>query len=234
MKKIAAVLATVLLLLPNVFMLTVSATVNTWETPEFSMQAYYNEKEQTVTVQYRILKLAGTESADLILRYNKDIVKYDSCEKTNIKDVLIEVNDAGDGRVAIQFIDMYCVKPEDCEEDGSAVIATVTFAVTNANAESAVFIATADSYDMDPNTTHVYPDRATLKVPLNSGSIGVSTHDDYSIDASRSKETTSEKANVKKIVIAAVISAVIFVALLAAVVIKYRKSDNNTADKKEN
>lgn len=226
MKKITAVIVSVLIMLPMFFMLTASA----WDTPELSLQATYNEKKQTLTVKYRILKLAGTESADFRLKYNTDILEYeDGMDEKIGNNILVEVGNQSDGLVAIQFVNLYHVEESDCEEDGSAVIATITFKVRGKSASDAVLIATADSCAMDPNSESVFIERSTLKVPLQNGNVTVSTHEQYASESSSdsvSDGKSSDNANVKKIVIACVVSAVIFVVLLAAIVVKYRKNDN--------
>lgn len=229
MKKFTAFFIALLMLFPTFAFMTASA----WEIPQLSLQASYNEKNQTVTVTYRVLDFAGTESADFRLKYNQDILEYKEAKEEEFANTIMAINDTGDGIVAIQFADMYYVKEEDCEEDGSAVIATITFRVKDTSANSAVLIATEDSCNMDPDSQSVSLDRATLKVPLKNGSISVSTDEEYTSPSDNGMSETN-KGNVKKVVIALVIAAIAFIVILAAVVIKYRKSDNNTADKKEN
>lgn len=216
MKKITAIILTALIFVISVMPLTAFA----WGEPQLMLAASYNADKKTITVQYRVLEFTGTESADFRLRYNPDVVEMADYETAEMSNVLMEVVDlAGtDDTIAIQFVDMYYAEEEDCEEDGSATIVTFTFNVISDTATDAVFIATADSYNMDPNSVEKHPERATLKISLADGNTGVATIDNYDISAE--PETGSE---ISKVIIAAVVTAVVFVAGLVAIVIKYRK-----------
>ena len=220
MKKCTAILLTILLLASSFLMLTASA----WETPKLMLAADYNAEKKTITVQYRLLDFAGTESADFWLKYNSNAVEYVSHEETEIDDVMLVVEKVSDGSIAIQFVDLYHVKKEDCEADGSATIATFTFKVTDDSAEKAVFIATADSCNMDPDSAEVTLRRATLNLPLTNGSTFLSTEEGYSFAAGES-QNDENSAKIRKVIIAAVVVGIVFVIGLVAVVIKYRKSD---------
>ncbi len=217
MKKIIASILTVIILTASLFSLTAMA----WKTPELMLAADYDSEKQTVTVFYRVLDFAGTESADFRLRYDPAVVELEDYDVTDIKDTFVEIGTEPDSdKIAIQFVDLYHVKPEDCEEDGSATVATLTFKVKDATATETVFISTADSCAMDPDSSEVALDRATLKIPLNEGSIKKSTSDSFTFG----KQTDdSTNANIKKIIIAAVATAVIFIGGLVAIVVKYRK-----------
>ena len=216
MKRIISSVLVILILCVSAFSLTVFA----WETPELMLAADYNAEKQTITVYYRLLKFAGTESADFRLKYNSDALEMTDYTTTEIKDTLVEVGKMQEkDKIAIQFIDLYHVKEEDCEEDGSATVATITFKITDHSATEVVFIATADSCAMDPDSSVVNLDRATLKIPLNKGDIQKSTSDSFTFS-----DSPAVNEGVKKIIILTVVTAVVFVAGLAAVVIKYRKS----------
>ena len=216
MKKILSSILVILILSVSLLSLTAFA----WETPKLMLAADYNAEKQTVTVYYRLLDFAGTESADFRLRYNSDALEMTDYTTTKIKDTLVEVAQMTEkDKIAIQFIDLYHVKENDCEEDGSATVATITFKVTDASAADVVFIATADSCAMDPDSAEVKLDRATLKIPLNEGNVQKTTDDSFRFD-----ETQAENDGIKKIIIAAIVTAIAFVTGLAAVVIKYRKS----------
>lgn len=216
MKRIISALLIILLLCISTFSLTAFA----WETPELMLAADYNAEKQTITVYYRLLKFAGTESADFRLKYNSEALEMTEYTTTEIKDTIVEVGKMQeDDKLAIQFIDLYHVKEEDCEEDGSATVATITFKVTDISATEVVFIATADSCAMNPDSADVSLNRATLKIPLNKGNVQKSTSDAYTFS-----ETPAVNEGVKKILILTIVTAVVFVAGLAAVVIKYRKS----------
>lgn len=217
MKKIIASILSVMILAVSVFSLTALA----WKTPELMLAADYDSQEQTITVFYRVLDFAGTESADFRLKYDPAILELTDHEVTDIKDTFVEIGaDAGSDIIAIQFIDLYHVKEEDCEEDGSATVATLIFKVKDTTATETVFISTADSCAMDPDSSEVALDRATLKIPLNEGSIKKSTDDSFTFD-----EQTDGGSNkgIEKVIIAAVVTAVVFIAGLVVIVIKYRK-----------
>lgn len=216
MKKILSSILVILILSVSLLSLTAFA----WETPKLMLAADYNAEKQTVTVYYRLLDFAGTESADFRLKYNPDVLEMTDYKTTKIADTLVEVAQMTEkDKIAIQFIDLYHVKEDDCEEDGSATVATITFKVTDPSATEAVFIATADSCAMDPDSAEVKLDRATLKIPLNEGNIQKTTDDSFRFD-----ETQAENDGIKKIIIATIVTAIVFVAGLAAVVIKYRKT----------
>ena len=116
-------------------------------------------------------------------------------------------------KIAILYANMTYTQPEDCDEDGGKTLATITFKVIDENATEAVFIATAESCRMDPDSTSVAPGRYTEKVILQ-GSESTSAKADASID---SKSMT-------KVIVAAVIAFVVLVGGTAAFVIKCRKS----------
>ena len=216
MNRIISSVLVVLILCVSAFSLTAFA----WETPELMLAADYNAEKQTITVYYRLLKFAGTESADFRLKYNSDALEMTDYTTTEIKDTIVEVAQMTDkDKIAIQFIDLYHVKEEDCEEDGSATVATITFKVTDTSAAEVVFIATADSCAMDPDSAEVKPDRATLKISLDKGSVQKATSDSYTFN-----ENPAVNEGVRKIITLTIVTAVVFVAGLAAVVIKYRKS----------
>ena len=217
MKKIIASILTIAILAVSVFSLTAMA----WKTPELMLAADYDSEKQTVTVFYRVLDFAGTESADFRLKYDPAVLEFTDHETTDIKDTFVEIGtDTGSDIIAIQFIDLYHVKEEDCEADGSATVATLTFKVKDATATETVFISTADSCAMDPDSSEVSLDRATLKIPLNEGSIKKSTSDSFSFDE---KTDATTDTNIKKIIIAAIVTAVVFIGGLVAIVVKYRK-----------
>lgn len=215
MKKITASILTVIILIVSLFALTASA----WETPKLMLAADYDSQKQTITVYYRVLDFAGTESADFRLKYNQDVLEFTDSDATDIKDTYVEIDTIPDSdKIAIQFVDLYHVKEADCEEDGSATVATLTFKVKDASATETVFISTADSCAMDPDSENVSLDRATLKIPLNEGDVKKSTDDSFVLD-----ENTQSNTDVKKVVIIAAVTAVVFIGGLVAVVVKYRK-----------
>lgn len=217
MKKTIATVLTILILTVSLLPITAFA----WKTPELMLAADYNAEEQTITVYYRVLDFAGTESADFRLKYDPNVLEFKDHEATDIKDTFVEIERMPDtDKIAIQFVDLYHVKEEDCEEDGSATVATLTFNVKDTSATETVFISTADSCAMDPDSSEVTLDRATLKIPLNEGSIKESTDDSFTFDDT--DKNTSD--NITKIIIAAVVTAIVFIAGLVAIVVKYRKS----------
>lgn len=218
MKKVLiSVLAIIIL---AVSLLPAAAAV--WDTPELMLATDYNMEKQTITLYYRVLNLAGTESADFRLRYNPDIVEYVSHEASEMSNVFTEIGHQADNKdtIAIQFVDLYYVEPEDCEEDGSATIATFTFRVIDKKAAETVFIAFADSCAMDPESTEVFVERTTHKISINSQSEQKATHDGFTFPEVRYDD---DNANIKKIVIAAIISAVVLVGGIIVIVVKYRK-----------
>ncbi len=209
MKKFSAALICSIYMLLMLFPVTVFA----WETPSFDLGIVYNEKKDEVVVEYRVKNAAGIESADFRLKYNPDILKFKASEVTKIKNTVTEVSeiDGIDDKIAIQFIDLYYIKPEDCDEDGSAVIATLTFDVIDSDAAETAFAATADSCAMDPDSKQVSPERLTKKVSL------------VAKENESSNESQAENPNVKKVIIAAAVTFAVFIGGLAVVVIKYRK-----------
>lgn len=229
MKKIIAVVVTVLLLTVSLFSFSASA----WNTPQLMLAAHYNADCQLITVQYRLLDFAGTESADFRLKYNADImelVDYTANEMTNCY-IEIGVQDDNKNSIAIQFIDLYHIEESDCEEDGSATIATLVFQLKDPKAADAVFIATADSCAMDPDSENVSLDRATLKIALNGGTTSTATVEGYEIPEDMLGKPASDKKNIRKIVIAACVAAAVFVIALVVIVVYYRKKGD---DKDEN
>lgn len=222
MKKITAVFLTVLLLAVSLFSFTASA----WGTPKLMLAAHYNADDQLITVQYRLLDFAGTESADFRLKYNSDMMELASYTTNKIANCFTELGVEQDDKniIAIEFVDLYHIEESDCEEDGSATIATLVFQLKDTKATDAVFIATADSCAMDPNSENVSLDRATLKIALNGGSTSASTVEGYEIPEDMlGKPSSSDKQNIKKIVIAAAIAAAVFVIALVVIVVYYRK-----------
>ncbi len=208
-----------------IIMLTVSllpASAAIWDVPELMLATDYNMENQTITLYYRVLNLAGTESADLRLRYNPDVVEYVSHEAAEMSNVFIEIGHQAnkEDTIAIQFVDLYYVEPEDCEEDMSATVATFTFKVTDKKATEAVFIAFTDSYAMDPESTEIFPERATHKISINSQSEQKATHDGFTFPEVRYAD---DNTNITKIVIAAIISAVVLVGGIIVIVVRYRK-----------
>lgn len=185
-----------------------------WETPKLKLEATYNESKNEITVSYRLLDFAGTESADFRLRYDPEVVEFIDYESHELSSsTLIEIGEIDD-QVFIQFIDIYHVEPEDCEEDGSAVIATLTFKLLDENATETVFIATSESCNMDPDSAEVTVKRDTLKLNFAE------------LTSEKTEESVFANENVKKVIIAGVVALVVFVGALAGIVIKYRKKEN--------
>lgn len=189
-------------------------TALAWETPQLKLEATYNEKKQEITVSYRVLDLTGTESADFRLLYDSAVAElkdYEAYEPGD--DSYIEIGATQEDKIDIQFINMYYVAPEDCEDDGSAVIATFTFNVIDETALETVFIATAESCNMDPDSVEVNVKRDTLKINFAEAA------------SENAEESVFDNENVKKAIIAGVVAFVVFVAILVGIVVKYRKED---------
>lgn len=218
MKKITATLIAIIILAVSLLPMTAFAR----ETPSHALAASYDAENQTITVYYRLLDFAGTESADFRLRYDSDKLEFIDYDTTNMENTLIEIGQMPDDKdkLAIQFVDLYYVSEEDCDEFGSATIATINFKVTDTSATEAVFIATSDYCYMDPDSTEVSPERATLKIELNKGDVKKTTDDNFVFEED---EKTADDSGINKVIIAAVVTAVVFIAGLVAVVIKYRK-----------
>ncbi len=216
MKKLTATILTILILAMSLLPITSFA----WGEPELMLNAEYNADKKTISVEYRVLELAGTESADLRLRFDPKVVELIDYEETKMSNVIMEIGkmEGFDNTIAIQFVDLYYVEEEDCEEDNSATIVTFNFKVTDESAAETVFISFADSFNMDPDSVEKHPDRATLKIPLNEGSVSKSTVEGYVPSAN----STDDK-NITKVIIAAVIAGLVFVGGTVAIVIKYRK-----------
>ncbi len=208
MKKFVAVLLCIVIL--SLTCITAFA----WETPGLKLSATYNEKKQEIVVTYRVLDLAGTESADFRLKYDSAVVELKDYETSAPGgNSFVEIGTGETDKINIQFINMYYVAEEDCEEDGSAVIATFTFEVKDDAAAETVFVASADSCNMDPNSKSVNVKRDTLK--LNFAEAASQT----------AEENIFANENIKKAIFGAVAAFVIFVGILVGIVLKYRKED---------
>lgn len=190
-------------------------TAFAWETPELDLDISYNEKKKEITVEYIVNNFAGTESADFRLKYNPDVVEFKEHKAAKIDNTFIEIDEmpSENGKIAIQFVDIYYVQPEDCEEDGSATVATLTFSVIDESATEAVFIATADSCAMDPDSEEVSLNRYTEKFLLSETE-----------QTSDIQNASSDNSNITKIIIAAVVTLIVLVGGTVAIVIKYRKN----------
>ena len=208
MKKFVAVLLCVV-------MLSLSCiTAFAWETPELELSATYNVKKQEIVVTYRVLDLAGTESADFRLKYDSAVVELKDYETSPPGgNSFVEIGTGDKNKINIQFINMYYVAEEDCEEDGSAVIATFTFEVKDDSAAETVFVASADSCNMDPNSEAVNVRSNTLKLNFAEAA------------SELAEENIFANENMKKAIFGAVVSFIIFVGVLVWIVVKYRKED---------
>lgn len=214
MKKLFSVSICCIIMIISVFSITAFA----WETPELQLDVSYNEKKNEITVEYRVNNFAGAESADFVLEYNPDIVQMEKYETTKIDDTFVEINDIKkDGEIKIQFIDLYCVQYEDCDDDGSAVVATFTFSVIDSSATETVFISKADSYAVDPNSEEISLDRCTTKVQFTES-------ENESVSNISNGASVFSNPNVKKVVIVAIITFIILVVSTAAIVIRYRRT----------
>lgn len=210
MKKFISVFICCIVLAVTLIPLTAFA----WETPSLQLNTSYNEKKKEITVEYRINDFAGTESADFMLRYNPEVVEYKDSETVKISNTLIEVDKVpSEDKIAILYANMTYTQPEDCDEDGGKTLATITFKVIDESATETVFIATADSCAMDPDSTNVAVSRYTEKVFLTGAE---STSEDA--------DASTDSKSMTKVIIAAVIALVVFVGGTAAFVIKCRKS----------
>ncbi len=217
MKKIIGIITAAVLIVCTVL----SFTAYAWETPKFMLAADYNKDKKTVTVQYRLLDFAGTESADFKLKFDSSALEFKELEAADIKDTFVEggISDDNENVLAITFVDLYYVKPEDCEEDGSATVATVTFEIKDESAKELTFIAYAESCNMDPDSAEVVLDRVALKVPVDGDSIQVSSSEGYDF----SDGETNKK--IIYVVIGAAAAALVFVIGLVLIVKKYRNAD---------
>ena len=187
-------------------------TAFAWETPRLKLSATYNEKQQEITVEYRVLDFAGTESAGFRLNYNPEEVELKDYEANELgSGSFVEIGASEEGSMYIQFINMYYIKEDACEDDGSAVLATVTFNVVDETAADTVFIALCESCNMDPDSVEVTVKRDTLK--LNFAEAASET----------AEESLLENDNMKKAIFGAIVAFVMFVAILVAIVVKYRK-----------
>ena len=206
MKKIVSLVICIVML--SVTCITAFA----WETTQLKLSAAYNEKEQEITVEYRVLDFAGTESADFRLKYDSAVVELTDYEANKPDgNSFVEIGTTEADKISIQYINMYYMSEEGCEEDGSAVIATFTFKVIDEAALETVFIATADSCNMDPDSKEVTVKRDTLKLNFAEAA------------SENAQESVFENENMKKAIFGAVVAFVIFVAVLVGIVVKYRK-----------
>lgn len=187
-------------------------TAFAWETPRLKLSATYNEKQQEITVEYRVLDFAGTESAGFRLKYDSEVVEL---KEHDAKDLgsgsYVQIGDTEKGSIYIQFINMYYIKESACEDDGSAVLATVTFKVIDESAADTVFIALCESCNMDPDSVEVTVKRDTLKFNFAEAA------------SETAEESLLENDNMKKAIFGAIAAFVVFVVILAGIVIKYRK-----------
>lgn len=208
MKKALSIIISCIIL--SLTLLPVTAFA--WATPSLQLNTTYNEKKKEITVEYYINDFAGTESADLILRYDSDVVEYVECKTAKMSNSIIEADKVvNEDKIAIVFANMYYVEPDACDENGGMAIAEITFRVTDESAAETVFIATTESYAMDPDSTRVTPSRFTQKFSLS----GEDTSDTAS-------EQTDSK-NITKIIIAAAVTLAVFIGGMVAIVIRYRK-----------
>ena len=203
MKKIISAILICIIL--SLTLLPVTAFA--WETPSLQLNTSYNEKKKEITVEYYINDFAGIESADFILRYDSDVVEYVETKTAKISNSIIDADKVpNDEKVAIVFANMYYAAPEDCDENGGKAIAEITFRVKDNSATETVFIATADSCAMDPDSTSVSLSRYTEKMSLTAD------------------ENASDSTKITKVIIAAAVALAAFIGGTVAVVIKYRKS----------
>ena len=183
-----------------------------WETPGLKLAAQYDEKKQEITVEYRVLDFAGTESAGFCLKYDADVVELKEYDAKKLgSGSYVEIGATQKESVYIQYINLYYMPEEQCEEDGSAVLATLTFKVVDEKALDTVFIATCESCNMDPDSVAVNVKRDTLK--LNFAETVSET----------AEESLLENDNMKKAIFGAIVALVMFVAILVAIVLKDRK-----------
>ncbi len=192
-----------------------SITAFAWETPQLKLEASYNAKTKEIVISYRILDFAGTESADFRLKYDSSVVEFKDYEAIKPdSNSYIEIGEMmdEDDKIAVEYINLYYVPEEACEEDGSAVIAKLTFEVIDETAAYAVFIATADSCNMDPDSEEVTLKRDTLKLSLAESTSDI-------------QQSVFDNENIKKVIIAAVVTFVVLIGAVAAIVVKYRKED---------
>lgn len=203
MKKIISVIISCIILSLTLLPLTAFA----WEKPSLQLNTSYNEKKKEITVEYYINDFAGIESADFVLRYDSDVVEYVETKTAKISNSIIDADKVPDDeKVAIVFANMYYAAPEDCDENGGKAIAEITFKVKDNSATETVFIATADSCAMDPDSTSVSLSRYTEKMSLTAD------------------ENATDSTNITKVIIAAAVALAAFIGGIVAVVIKYRKS----------
>lgn len=216
MKKLTATILAIFILAISLLPFTSFA----WGEPELMLNASYDAEKKTISVEYRVLEFAGTESADFRLRFDPKVVELVDFEEAKMSNVIMEtgIMEGTDNTIAIQFVDLYYVEEKDCEDDNSATVVTFNFKVINESATETVFVSMADSYNMDPDSVEKHPERATLKLPLNEGSLIKSTVEGYV-----SSENTENNKNITKVIVAAVIAAVVLVGGTIAVVVKYRK-----------
>ncbi|MCD7827502.1 MAG: hypothetical protein LUG85_03065 [Clostridiales bacterium] len=215
--------------------------------PELMLAADYNAESGTVTLLYRVLNFVGVESADFRLQFDSSVLELkEQSEITTMQNVIIEAGVTSDSSdiFAIQFVDLYCVEESDCDEDESATVIMLTFAVTDTAAESLTFTASCPDCYMDPDSTEITLDSVSLDLSLTAGSVQTSTEDGYDVSelissfnggesADESEDETAaadssdseDREKIKKVVIAAIVTAVVLVVGIIAVVIKYRKDD---------
>lgn len=209
MKKIVSITLTAVILL----LMTITFAF-AWGTPELRLEATYDEKKQEITVDYYVDKMHGVESADFRLRYNSEALEF--MEATPFKGESIFIETAkipNENKIAVQFIHLYHVS-EETVPDGTMKVASLTFKVTDKDISDVVFIATADTCAMDPDSHEIDLNRYTLKLNLAEAASAFNESGDTSPFANE---------NVKKIVIAAVVAFIVLAGGIAVVVIKYRK-----------
>lgn len=139
----------------SIILFAAAASASAWETPELSLSAEYKAETSALTVYLTVYHFVGTESADYRIRFDPDELEFVSCSTPQLGQneyFVAGLDPESEDRVNIAFYDMYYAPADLLPEDGSCVVATVTFTVRD-GAESFNLKAYTDSCSMDPDST---------------------------------------------------------------------------------
>ncbi len=207
-------------------LLAAAASASAWDVPELSLSAEYKSEAKTLTVYLTVKNFVGTESADYRIRFDKDALEFVSCATPQLggTEYFVSGLDSENGDVVnIAFYDMYYAPADVLPEDGSCVVATVTFAVRD-GAESFDLKAYTDSCAMDPDSTRVDVQPTGLSGTFSEGDM---TYDiNVSFTENTSEQSPVRESGSKKTVIAVIcVTAAAAAAAGAAVYLVRKKGD---------
>ena len=192
-----------------------AASASAWEIPELALSAEYSADGSILTVYLTVNNFVGTESADYRIQFDPDELEFVSCRTPQLgstENFIAGLDEETGDRVNITFIDLYYAPADVLPEDGSCVVATVTFNVRD-GADSFSLRAYTDSCAMDPDTTRVDVQPTELSGTITDRDMT------YEIRVSAAEESTelTESGGKKKVIIVVCLAAVAVVAAVSAI-----------------